>query len=494
MNKAELAITVLSIMIGFLLMAKVATKPRSFWPMLLSVTIITGGIVLKGISYIDECLVACILVGVYVASPIRRVKLNDNSSKEGGRFSKLHTYFFWGMIIYMIIESGRGIIVSGSARQIRWIVYYLLIGLISNAIQKQKYHFPTVRKAAIIITLAGLVYFSLYLGVGMLITPIVDIQDKTRGIQNVYWGGTAYATFPLVIVLPTILVLFKDEKAKIRRLAWLTLLVSVFNSFYYGSRISWVCLTVFFIISFKIIGLRRWLGYGLIYFLILIFSLIFIFSDYYKLSTFADILYKPFVFFVSSPETADSESQDYGRTAEIKVAFKAISSQPGTFLWGYGLRTAGIVIGPYLAEMLFRYGKYRQAFSYYDTTNISTNGFTAIVVETGLIGLSLLLINFYFVARNIIVAKGSPLRSVLLASLVLTFFWFTITNPFDIVLFYLLLMPAGLLIQLSKPIDKNALREEKYWEGQEALLSEIASDRSMSVRSARGQQGFYEIK
>jgi len=55
-----------------------------------------------------------------------------------------------------------------------------------------------------------------------------------------------------------------------------------------------------------------------------------------------------------------------------------------------------------------------------------------------------------FVAGKIIIRKKNPYRLLLLLSLVFTFLWLPVINMVDIMLFYLLIMPKGLLLQLSQ--------------------------------------------
>jgi hypothetical protein len=119
-------------------------------------------------------------------------------------------------------------------------------------------------------------------------------------------------------------------------------------------------------------------------------------------------------------------------------------------LIGHGLRTSGDILGPHLARFFWDAGNIRLARAYMVYDNIATNTITALVTETGCIGLLLLASNFYFVARRIFRERSNPWRGALLASLGLTGFWMTVTNVMDIALCYMLLMPSGLLIYMSK--------------------------------------------
>jgi uncharacterized membrane protein len=78
-----------------------------------------------------------------------------------------------------------------------------------------------------------------------------------------------------------------------------------------------------------------------------------------------------------------------------------------------------------------------------------TTAFSALLIDTGVIGMLSLIMLFIFTAHKILSQKG-PHRVVLLTTLFLTFTWQFSINMTGIFLFYLLFMPCGLIEQLSK--------------------------------------------
>ena len=82
--------------------------------------------------------------------------------------------------------------------------------------------------------------------------------------------------------------------------------------------------------------------------------------------------------------------------------------------------------------------------------DVSTEAITNLLVDTGMVGLLLLLINFVLVALQIFRFKGNPNRNVLVLSLFIMFGWLFVINIVDVTLFYLMIMPYGFLIQLSR--------------------------------------------
>lgn len=83
-----------------------------------------------------------------------------------------------------------------------------------------------------------------------------------------------------------------------------------------------------------------------------------------------------------------------------------------------------------------------------------TEAFTALVVDTGLVGLLLLVANFGLVALQVLRNKADRYRYVLLTSVLVLFLWMFVINLLDITLFYLAVMPSGLLLLMARPSEE----------------------------------------
>ena len=78
-------------------------------------------------------------------------------------------------------------------------------------------------------------------------------------------------------------------------------------------------------------------------------------------------------------------------------------------------------------------------------------GFPALLIDTGWLGILLLIMNFLFVAYEIFSYNKRRFTTYLLwCSLSVTFLWLLVSNIQDIMLFYLMIMPGGLLALLSE--------------------------------------------
>lgn len=429
--------------IGIILMGVVATKPKYFWPILVIVSVGTVGMMVGGrYTFLDEYLIGCILFGSLLA--ISMGTLTFRKSREN-TWDHLHKWVFLLMIIYMIVQSLRGLIVLESLRKIRWIVYYGMLGIIMFMISNKGFPVPSNRKISLIVSSTILGYLIFYIAYG-LFSEIVNGISRWN-LQCTEWGSTAYSFFPLVIAIPAAIFLLKDRNRVYQRVGLATLITVALAAFYYNSRVSWLVIFGFLVVSLFKLGVRK--------VTLIIFSFLVIFSLYFGTSDRIELGKEASSFFGELSRTIQginfwdaSAKTDILRKTHLKVGFINIMENWKTLLFGHGFRVHGFVIGPDLRKIYAQYNYPQFAARVGDT--VSTEGFTALLVDTGLVGMMLLVINFLLVARKIFVQKRNPNKNILLLSLIFAFLWLTVINMVDIMLFYFLIMPKGLLVQLSQ--------------------------------------------
>lgn len=433
--------------IGLSVFGTIALKPRLFWPILIIVTVGTGGIVIQSTGIMDEYFVVCILLGSMLAISIRVTYLQRIQENIWDHY---HRWFFIIMVLYMILQSIRGVLLLEDLIKIHWIIFFSMLGILLFFISQIKFPFLSRRRISLIIASSSMGYSVLYITMGIYYEIVLG--ESKWNIQNTMWGGTTYAAFPLVIILPAILFLIQDkQKYAYRKIGWTALLILIFQSFYYDSRISWITILIFSIISLYILGFRKFFYIFLIFICILSIFTNYVWPEWYSNKVFLNVIFKSSLF-IFNPLKA----HDVGRLMHVRIGFPIISSNWKTLFFGYGFRASGPLIGPHLAELYYKYNMPRIAkeVMYYE----STIGFTTLLIECGLLGVFLLSMNFFFVFRKIIIRKGNQRKKlILLTSLIMTYLWLFITNPLDIILFYLMIMPSGLLIQLSKDDKKQDL-------------------------------------
>ncbi len=417
-----------------------ATKPKWLWPLLIIVVVGTSGIMINGLSWVDEILAGCLLAGVFMRIAIKTPNSKNNQRKNNGLIH-LHKLIFFVFIGYMIIQSVRGALFLESPRKLLWVFFFGMLGLLSIIISQKKYPVPSVRKISFIISCTALGYF-------FLITIYGLYGEVFRGIsrwylQTVEFGSSAYLMFPVAITMCVFFNMIKDKSRIYRKIGWITFIIILITSVYYDSRVALLTIAAFLIISLTKIGFRKFILLLCLCGITLIFLISY--SDLYK----GDFNYFfTNVFSSGSSIYKETGGRDIDRLIYIKVAFMSISDSWKHLFLGYGLRSHSTVIASNVKDLFAEYLPERFSEIEY-REKIGTEGFTAYVVDTGLIGLLLLVTNFLFVARAIFIRKQNPHRIFLLLSLFLTFMWLFVINLSDNTLFYLMIMPSGLLIQLS---------------------------------------------
>ena len=437
-------ISIISILfgaIGIFLIGVVALRPKLFWSALIVAAVGSAGLMMKGYTFVDEYFIGCVLFGGLLVMSIRAVRLYK--SKEDV-WDELHKWIFLFLMIYMIIQSVRGTVIWEDLEKSRWVVYYGMLAIISFIASKNCFPIPNTRKLSLIISGSALVYLILYLSHGLFTEIVRGISRFV--VQTIEWSSTAYALFPLVVAIPSVIFLIRDKSYKYRWVGWFTLITAILAAFYYLSRVAWLVIFGFFLVSLFKLGIRRAI--------LLFLSFLLIFSLYFGIRSRAIFTEKASDFFQELSRTVqsirfwESSSVDIDRRTHLQVGFISISESWGNLLFGYGFRMHGVIISPYLKKLYEEKGFPTLAAGVKDDE--STEGFTALLVDTGILGMLLLGMNFLFVAHKIIIQKTNPYRVILLLSLLFTFLWLPVINMVDIMLFYLLIMPQGLLFQLSK--------------------------------------------
>jgi hypothetical protein len=327
-----------------------------------------------------------------------------------------------------------------------------------------KHTLPSVRKMALLTTVGALIYFGVYVGYGLLfeVMGIGRYQLQYAQSRSIFaiWGTTSYVMFPLAIAMPGIFIILKDRARWYRRLGWITLLVSVFAALYYDSRVSVLTISAFMLISLPNLGLRKSITVLSISIVILSIFLVFIWTGSRKGKKGLDYFVKDVFESGSSMWKAGGGSgagKDIDRYIWTKAAFLSINDSSLHYLFGYGFRTSGYVVAPHVHELFEKY----KPGTYEYRENVGTEAFTNLVVETGMVGLFLLLLNCFLVARKIFRNKGDPNRSILLLSLLVMLGWLLVINIIDVTLFYLAIMPSGFLIQLSRCQKPHSVQDKR---------------------------------
>lgn len=429
----------LYLIIGFIVLFLVARKPKYFWFILLISTIGTAGLVISGYALIDEFFLSIIVfVGLFLIL-MRKITLK-NVWRD--KLHALHFFVFIITMIYLVMESIRGMEILEDVRMIRWIIFFILVGLLAFILAHKSFPVPDTRRIPFIILWSTIIYFFLYLGHGIISETLRGISRFTP--QGQEWSGSAYATFPIIFAIPSIIFYLKDGHRFYRITAWLAFILIVITSLYYDSRISWLIIIGFSILSIFKIGVRRVIIGFLLFFIIL---QMFIFSSGKIASSVGKFVERRVINITSIfDEKINKQTGDPDRLALFKGSITAVKDDMTRFFFGSGFYTHRVLIAKYLGPIYQRYGLNPDISS---KKIVRTTGLPALLIDTGIIGIILLLINFALVLLKIITTKSSY-KKIMLAVPVILFLWLFVSNVTDIVLLYFAIMPEGLIIQLNK--------------------------------------------
>jgi len=428
---------------GLLLMEVTRRDLSLTYPMLLVVSIVGSGLMPLGYSLVDEVLAGFVLLGG-IGALLRRPR--SQAAALDDRLDRVHLVLFLVMVAYFEFQAVRGLIVLESLRKLRWVAFFALVGLIPIVLRVAAVSRPSSRDIAKMVTASGLAYFSLYMLVGL----GAELLDASRwSLQSTWWVPTAYASLPVLIAMPVVIYGFRQGRGWLRTAGWALLALMIASAFYYDSRIATLSLLGFLAVGYRSFGSRGIAAAGVLIALALVFIAPFVDPQTRLADTLQEAgeLVKTVVTFVDPPDQYVPH-RDMERYIHVQVAFASLEKDWRTALVGFGYRVHGRVISPELRAAYERYGALDMAARIREDE--STEGFTALVVDTGLIGLGLFVANHLLVAWRVILQRHSPYRLPALLAVGLVFLWQFAISILDATLLFLLLMPWGPLRLLTE--------------------------------------------
>lgn len=435
----------LVLIIGIPLVGLVATRPKLFWPFLIIVNILGVGPSLMKYFFWDKALTGFIVLGALLRILVDKGHLRNVVSRDS------HKLIFGLWLGYMVMESVIGVIANSDLRLIGWVLFYAMLGLLSYILyhRGRDFPFPSIRQFSLIVMVTVVLYYIAYLAYGVIVERLLDIGQTGRfAAQFLFrdtsfvWAGASIALYPTIIGMPAAIFAMNDRSFRVRMLVWSSISLMMAAAFYYASRSSWIIIFCVLLVSLRKIRVSK----------IILITLIFVLIFY--MFTTSTPSYEFFDEIVKSTQLLWSPAQgDIARNLQLKAAFMRITDNVVTFFVGDGIYSHKVTIIPYIKELYAKYLPEQivvvKGQELRDDAFFRTTAFTALLIDTGVIGILFLILLFIFAAYKVISQK-SPHRALLFTTLFLTFTWQFTINMTGIVLFYLLFMPCGLVEQLSK--------------------------------------------
>lgn len=427
---------IITIIAGIGVMIIVARRPNQTWPVLVAIAVFSGGLLIPGypvinesIALSDEYLVFFLILGALFCIISKKIKLERESSSI---LQNIHNYLFAAFILYMALESARGYFIWNNPNALRWTGFYIMLGFLFLVMSYRPFSFFDRYKNLIVTISSALIYFICYLSHGIYSGIFRNINWSY--LQGREWTGGAYANFPGILAIPAALIALRDKaiNSRWRFLALLLLAICFFSGFYYESRISLLVFGIFFILFALKAGLKKIAPIILILMILL--------AAYFSLDGgIAKNIRNYSNVFIGTLEG----KHDLDRLMHLEASINSVKKDWKTFLFGYGIYSHHFVMIPYLQEI-----------SDANLRNVKVEGpvitesFMAYLLDTGWIGIMLLFSNFLCAGIAIFSKKNSN-TVFILAILFILFFWMFVTNLNDFILFYIMIMPNGLLFNLN---------------------------------------------
>lgn len=435
------SIEVLFILLGIFFLILVAIRPRLFWLLLIIASVGAGGLMIFKNTFIDEYLMYMVILGSILPVVVNQLNLRNEPES---RWQQWHKVFFLSFMGYMVMESIRGIIVLESPQKIRWVVMYGMLGFFAWLISKKGLPHLSSRAITRLVSLSGFLYSFAYIAHGIIAEGIRGVSRFS--LQPGEWSTSAYALFLAVITVPCALSLLNDSDSRWRWVARASLIAVVAASVYYFSRVALLVIIAFVLMTLRKVGVRRMAVQFFIPLALVVLLVLASNRKFLSIITSASTDVR-----VTVENLIDKESStrgDIDRIVHLQAGFASIQESAVRFMVGSGFRTSGIIIGPHLRRLYVQYG-FPMLAAKVSNDNESTEAFTAFLVETGLIGMTLLVANVVFAGYGLVHSRH-PWRRAFLLSLIFSVLWLPVINMLDVMLFYFMLMPKGLLWQLTK--------------------------------------------
>ena len=432
----------------------VLKNPDNFFKIFLASIIIGSGAKIEGYPVLDEFWIIMLLFGLFLRKfLIKRL----NTEKKKDKNYNLHEKAFMLLTIYFLFQSFRGGIWLEDPRMLRWVVFFIIIiitfFIFSNLKQTIDPHYANK-----IVIYSTTIYFLLL----FVLTYIYELSTgKSKGgvLQDLYISGSTVSTFTIIIYVIALINFNQTNKSIKKNIKGLSLFV--FLSFiivtstvvYYDSRAGVFTILGALGLNFLFQFLQR-NKRGLLQFYLIISFLIgyqFWAINYSEGRKIQDFLPIDSELNLVLPKNLAQQTEGQGRARSLapKASFDFLTEDLFHALFGYGWYMSRYE----LIEPIQQMRKYEQL----RRLNLSKDkpyqaaGATAIMVDTGFIGIFLYLLNLLLGFLSILKSQNNNkyVISIIYLSVVLFSFVGTLTS---VLLFYFWVMPKNPIILM---LEKN---------------------------------------
>ena len=431
---------------GFYLFLNIFKRQKKFLELSVISIIFGSGPMIFGYPLLDEYLIIMLLAAVYIKSSIKNntsiININNRSDL------KFHNFMFYLLIICFLINSFRGMLVLDDLRMIRWILFFIILGFLSYIFCNFRYLVNQKYLIKVVFYTTNF-YFVVYFLHGLFFEIFLDLSK--HDIQGNVWIGTSTAALPLILYGISLIFFWENYKGKKILFNIMLSLALVFScSIFFSSRVSIIILSFIAFYTFLILLKNKKIFIFLIPLMMTSVFLIIFSNNQLK----NDIKkYLPYDFKnnqISMPEKFNLKSKtgDLDRIIEPKAAILTINNELDKLLFGHGWYVARIVMLDILNDLRSEVDLSEIKGKIHQPSAIS-----AILVDTGIIGLLLFIINLFLCLVKIIKQSNHKIFvSIMLLFLPLLFF---VGNITPLLLTFILIMPNNPILSMTKNKSLN---------------------------------------
>jgi uncharacterized membrane protein len=443
-----LTVTSLSLLAGAYYGNRTKRNPELFWTYLIIGLIFTSPLMVGGYTWYDELFAAAFLL----TNLSKNIKISAKASHK----------VFMLFCMYMFFQSFRGIAffshygLVAAITKTRWIVFFIIIFLVFAKSTSAKINSVFDKDLPYKLTKAGLIFNFIYLSYGLIsiyitgstaFTQTAMLSDEYRAGTSpllAIFGSTGYVASLFIVFIPAALITIKNDARARVNIAWLTLALSLMTQMLYNSRSGMLIILIFLSLFILQYGSRPRVVKGFLSFIPLI-GLGLLFQVYFN-EIPIELIFQDMLntLHLSEVGSYNPDLQDIDRRVWNLSAMLALTDNAFNLLFGWGLRTSGYIVAPYVYD-LFREARGTAIYS----EDVGTPGFAALAVDSGTIGLLLIAVVLIFCIVQIY-KKSERVQLFLLFAPLAFILQLFVMNIFDVLLLYLAIMPCGLYVVLAQ--------------------------------------------
>ena len=209
----------------------VLKNPDNFLKLFLISIIIGVGPKISGYPLIDEYWVIMLLFGLLMRKIITPNVLAERIEQKSYNF---HEKAFTFLTLYFLFQSFRGGFWLEDPRMLRWIIFFIIIGIIFLIFSNYKKTIDPEYVTKIVIYSCS-IYFLLYFLAGYIYE--LSTGNSKLDLQHLYSNGTSVANFITVIyVIAIIIYNQRNKRIGTNLIIFLSFIIVIFTVTYYDSR------------------------------------------------------------------------------------------------------------------------------------------------------------------------------------------------------------------------------------------------------------------